>query len=282
MENLYRSPLAKSTGRRTVEQPLYGQFPSLFNLRASRLLINSRAMKSTPLPLFACLLLLLPCIAGAEPPRYQHRTSTDPHGTGKFYMGREISRVMGHQGASWLDRPEREVEEAPEALLDALGTLTGMTVADIGAGSGYFAFRLAQRVGAGGRVLAVDIQDEMLHIIRRRAAQRKIENVEPIRGTIQNPGLSPESVDLALLVDVYHEFSHPWEMIQGIHQALKPGGRLVLVEYRAEDPTVPILRLHKMSQDQVRREISAHPLVWAETLDLLPRQHIVIFRRPEK
>ena len=195
-------------------------------------------------------------------------------------MDREISRVMGHQGASWLDRPERESEEKPEALLDVLGSLKGMSVADIGAGSGYFSFRLAQRVGPAGRVLAVDIQDEMLQIIRRRAAQRKIENVEPIRGTIQDPGLSPESVDLALLVDVYHEFSHPWEMVQGIYRALKPGGRLVLVEYRAEDPTVPILRLHKMSQDQVRREISAHPLVWVETLDLLPRQHIIIFKRP--
>lgn len=197
-------------------------------------------------------------------------------------MDREISRVMGHQGASWLDRPERESEENPEALLDALGSLKGMSVADIGAGSGYFSFRLAHRVGPEGRVLAVDIQDEMLQIIRRRAARRKIENVEPVRGTIQDPGLSPESVDLALLVDVYHEFSHPWEMIQGIHQALKPGGRLVLVEYRAEDPTVPILRLHKMSQDQVRREISAHPLVWVETLDLLPRQHIVIFKKPAR
>ena len=195
-------------------------------------------------------------------------------------MGREISRVMGHQGASWLDRPEREVEEDPEALLDSLGIQKGMVVADIGAGSGYFSFRLARRVGAGGRVLAVDIQDEMLQIIRRRASRRNIGNVEPIRGTIQDPGLSPESVDLALMVDVYHEFSHPWEMIQGIHRALKPGGRLVLVEYRAEDPAVPILRLHKMTQDQVRREISVHPLVWVETLDLLPRQHIVIFRKP--
>ena len=116
--------------------------------------------------------------------------STDPHGTGKFYMGREISRVMGHQGASWLDRPERESEENPEALLDALGDLKGLTVADIGAGSGYFSFRLARRVGAGGRVLAVDIQDEMLQIIRRRAARRKIDNVDTIRGTIQDPGLS--------------------------------------------------------------------------------------------
>ena len=238
-------------------------------------------MKSTPFHLLACVLpFLLQSISGAEPPRYEHRMSTDPHGTGKFYMDREISRVMGHQGASWLDRPERESEENPEALLDALGNLKGMTVADIGAGSGYFSFRLAERVGAEGRVLAVDIQDEMLQIIRRRSARRKIENVEPVRGTVQDPGLSPESVDLALLVDVYHEFSHPWEMIRGIHRALKPGGRLVLVEYRAEDPAVPILRLHKMSQHQVRREISAHPLVWVETLDLLPRQHIVIFRRP--
>ena len=238
-------------------------------------------MESRFVPAVACLLLvLLPSFAEAEAPRYEYRTSADPHGSGKFYMGREISRVMGHQGASWLDRPEREAEEAPEALLDSLGIQKGMAVADIGAGSGYFSFRLAQRVGAGGRVLAVDIQDEMLQIIRRRAAQRKIGNVEPIRGTIQDPGLPPESVDLALLVDVYHEFSHPWEMIQGIHRALKPGGRLVLVEYRAEDPAVPILRLHKMTQDQVRREISVHPLVWVETLDLLPRQHIVIFRKP--
>ncbi len=266
-----------------MDNPLLSQFPPLCDPLEGRLLLNWLAMKSSPVLLLAWVLpLLLTTVAQAETPRYEHRTSTDPHGTGKFYMGREISRVMGHQGASWLDRPERESEEDPEALLDALGTLKAMTVADVGAGSGYFAFRLARRVGTAGRVLAVDIQDEMLQIIRRRAAQRKIDNVKPIRGTIQDPGLAPESVDLALLVDVYHELSHPWEMIRGIHRALKPGGRLVLVEYRAEDPAVPILRLHKMSQDQVRREISVHPLVWVETLDLLPRQHIVIFRRPEK
>ena len=276
---------AFAQGHPTPRGELTGNNPheTVSDKTVSTLLLHWFLMKRHALlSLAIALLLQIPAGAGSGPPRYEHRTSADPHGTGKFYMGREISRVMGHQGASWLDRPEREVEEAPEVLLDALGTLRGMTIADIGAGSGYFSFRLAQRAGPGGRVLAVDIQDEMLRIIRRRAAQKRIRNVEPVLGTIQDPGLSPESVDLALLVDVYHEFSHPWEMIQGIHRALKPGGRLVLVEYRAEDPEVPILRLHKMTQDQVRREISVHPLVWVETLDLLPRQHIVIFRKPSR
>lgn len=224
-------------------------------------------------------LLLTFTVFARSTSHYEHRTSNDPRGTGKFYMDREISQVMGHQGSSWLDRPERKMEENPQALLDSLEIIPGMIVADIGAGSGYFSFPLAKKVGPGGMVLAVDIQKQMLEIIRQRSAQQRVQNVIPLLGNSQDPGLSSESVDLAILVDVYHEFSHPWEMLRGIYSALKPGGRLVLVEYRGEDPRIPIARLHKMTEKQVRREITVHSLVWVKTLHLLPRQHIIIFQK---
>ena len=209
--------------------------------------------------------------------RYQFDTAS-VDGTGKFYLGREISQVMGHRGASWLERTEREREEEPDKLLDSLGLRSGMVVADIGAGSGYFTRRLARRVGPDGQVLAVDIQPEMIEILRADLSRRGIGNVRPLLGRKADPGLSGDSVDLALMVDVYHEFSHPYEMLEALCTALKPGGRLVFVEYRAEDPTVPIKRLHKMSEAQVRREAAVHPLQWVRTFTLLPRQHVIVFR----
>jgi SAM-dependent methyltransferase len=212
-------------------------------------------------------------------PRYEYRVDHDPDGTGKFYMGREIAQVMGHLGADWLERPEREEEEQPEKLLTALKLQPGDVVADIGAGSGFFTFRMAPRVGAKGLVYAVDIQREMLDIIGRRMRQGGVRNVRPVLGTITDPKLPPDSADLMLLVDVYHEFSHPWEMTRAMVRALKPGGRLVFVEYRAEDPRVPIKPVHKMTEAQVRKEMQAHPLRWEATLNTLPRQHIVIFRK---
>lgn len=212
-------------------------------------------------------------------PRYTHRADHDPDSTGKVFMGREIAQVMGHLAAEWLDRPEREQEEKPALLMDAIGLKPGMVVADVGAGSGYFTFRMASHVGKTGKVLAVDIQPEMLEILRKRSLEKGVNNVAPILGTITDPRLPAGAVDLILLVDVYHEFSHPWEMTRAMVRSLKPGGRLVLVEYRMEDPTVPIKRVHKMSEAQVRREMAVHPIRWLSTKRILPRQHILIFQK---
>jgi ubiquinone/menaquinone biosynthesis C-methylase UbiE len=215
----------------------------------------------------------------AQPPRYETRKEHDPNGIGKFYLGREIAQVMGHEAADWLERPEREQEEQPTKLLKALKFKPGDVVADIGAGSGYYSFRIAPLVGARGKVLAVDIQPEMLDIIRKRAKAAKITNVEPIQGTESDPKLPANSVDLILMVDVYHEFSFPWEMTTAMVKALKPGGRLVFVEFRLEDPKVWIKLVHKMTEKQVRKEMEPHPLKWVQTLDLLPMQHVVIFEK---
>ncbi len=200
-------------------------------------------------------------------------------GTGKFYMGREIAQVMGHQGASWLERPERKREEKPNRLVSALDLRPGQVVADIGVGTGYFAHRMARRVGETGTVYGVDIQPQMLELLEKNLQARGLTNVTPVLGSETDPRLPSSSVDLALMVDVYHEFSHPYEMIQAIVGALKPAGRLVFVEYRGEDPAVPIKPLHKMTEEQVRREASVHALEWVETRGELPRQHVVVFRK---
>jgi ubiquinone/menaquinone biosynthesis C-methylase UbiE len=226
-------------------------------------------------------------VRGADPdpkptrdgPRYEVRKEHDPYGIGKFYMGREIAQVMGHQGAGWLERPEREKEEAPSKLMEALKLKPGEVVADIGAGSGYFTFRLSEKVGPRGKVLAVDIQPEMLDIIRKRMKEGKVSNVEPVLGGEDDPKLPANAVDLILLVDVYHEFSQPYEMTRAMVKALKPGGRLVFVEYRLEDPKVPILLVHKMTEKQVIKEMTPHPLRWVGTIEVLPRQHIITFQK---
>jgi ubiquinone/menaquinone biosynthesis C-methylase UbiE len=213
---------------------------------------------------------------------YELRREHDPNGIGKFYMGREIAHVMGHQAADWLERPEREQEERPDALLAALKLKPGDVVADIGAGTGYYSWRLAKAVGATGRVYAVDIQQEMLDLLQRKMAERNLTNVTGVLGTIQDPKLPAGSVDLVLMVDVYHEFDHPFEMMRGICKALKPGGRVVFVEFRAEDPKVPIKEVHKMSAAQVRKEMTAQPLQWEETIETLPWQHVIVFRSDHK
>jgi precorrin-6B methylase 2 len=201
-------------------------------------------------------------------------------GIGKYYFGREIAQVMGHQGAGWLERPEREVEERTDLLLTALQLKPGDAVADVGAGSGYFSWRMAQRVGPSGRVYAVDIQQPMLDLLMANMRRRGVAGqVQPVLGTVQDPRLPDASCDLILLVDVYHEFDHPFEMVRAMVRALKPGGRLVLVEYRGEDPEVPIKPLHKMTAAQVRREMAVHPVRFEENLPVLPRQHILIFRK---
>jgi len=221
--------------------------------------------------------------APAPSKHYESRNPHDPDGIGKFFMGREIAHVMGHQAADWLERPEREQEERPDLLLSALKVKAGDVVADIGAGTGYYTRRLAQLVGEKGLVYAVDIQQEMLDLLTNKMAELKIRNVRPVLGTINDPKLSPGSIDLILLVDVYHEFEFPYEMTQGMARALKPGGRIVFVEFRGEDPKVPIKPVHKMTEAQVRKEMSLHPLQWNETIATQPWQHIIIFRRkPEQ
>ena len=201
------------------------------------------------------------------------------NGTGKVYMGREISNVMGHRGADWLERSARETKERPDLLVDSLPLDPSDTVVDIGAGTGYLSFRVAPRVPQGN-VLAVDIQPEMLSMIRERIADRDINNVTPVRGTVTDPQLPADSVDLAYMVDAYHEFSHPYEMMTALYEDLTPGGRVVLVEYRREDPSIPIKTLHKMTEAQAKKEMRAVGLEWVETKEMLPRQHFMIFRKP--
>ncbi len=206
------------------------------------------------------------------------RASRD--GIGKFYFGREIAQVMGHQGASWLERPEREVEERTDLLLAALDLKPGAVVADIGAGSGYFSWRMARQIGPNGSVYAVEIQQEMLDLLMANMRKRQVGDVvRPLLGTIQDPKLPPASVDLILLVDVYHELDYPYEMTQAMIRALKPGGRLVLVEYRGEDPAVPIKPLHKMTAAQVKKELAVHAVTFEKNVATLPRQHILIFKK---
>jgi len=213
--------------------------------------------------------------------RYELRAEHDRDGIGKFYLGREIAHVMGHEGAGWLERPERAEEERPDVLLQSLPIRPGEAAADIGAGTGYYTRRLAGKVGPNGKVFAVDIQPEMLELLQKNLAQLRITNVQTVLGTITDPKLPPASVDWVLLVDVYHEFSDPYEMMEAICRSLKPNGCVVFVEFRLEDPAVPIKRLHKMSEAQLRKEMNAQPLQWEKTISTLPRQHIVIFRRTE-
>jgi ubiquinone/menaquinone biosynthesis C-methylase UbiE len=202
-------------------------------------------------------------------------------GTGKYYMGREIAHVMGHLGAGWLERSSREQEERTDLLLDSLELRPGDVVADIGAGTGYFALPMAALVRPGGRVLAVDIQPEMLSIIERRTQQEGIFNVETVLATATDPRLPAGTIDLVLLVDAYHEFSHPREVMQQVVAGLSDRGRVVLVEYRGEDPRVPIKPLHKMTVDQANREMEAVGLKLLEVQDILPQQHILVFaKRP--
>jgi ubiquinone/menaquinone biosynthesis C-methylase UbiE len=191
--------------------------------------------------------------------------------------GRRYAPVMGYQGAPWLERSEREDEEAPDVALDVLKIAKGASVADIGAGSGYITVRLATRVGPAGRVFANDVQPQMLNILARRLERAKIGNVTLIEGTFDDPKLPPASVDLAMMVDVYHELSQPQAMLRHLREALKPGGRLVLLEYRKEDPTVPIKPEHKMSVAEAKMEVEAEGFALSKVDEALPRQHILIF-----
>jgi ubiquinone/menaquinone biosynthesis C-methylase UbiE len=193
--------------------------------------------------------------------------------------GRHIAPVMGAGGADWLVRPEREAEEAPDAALDAIGIPRGGTVADVGAGVGYFTWRLAERVGPTGRVFANDIQPVMLERLRKNMDAHNLTNVQAVLGTEDDPKLPAGRMDLVLLVDVYHEFSQPQKMLRKIHESLKPDGRLVLLEYRKEDPNVPIRPEHKMSVAEVQEEVTPEGFRFEKNLTTLPRQHILIFRK---
>ena len=193
--------------------------------------------------------------------------------------GRHIATVMGAAGADWLTRPEREAEEAPDAALDAIGIPPGAMVADVGAGVGYFTWRLAERVQPNGIIYANDIQPEMLGLLRKNMAARHLTNFEAVQGREDDPKLPPGRMDLVLLVDVYHEFSQPQKMLQKIRESLKPDGRLVLIEYRKEDPSVPIRPEHKMSVAEVRAEVEPEGFRFEKNLATLPRQHILIFHK---
>jgi SAM-dependent methyltransferase len=226
---------------------------------------------------FAALLLALACTAAGADSRYSV-TTPSADGIGRVYMGREIARVMSFHGAAWLERSERLREERPDRLIAELGLAPGMTVADIGAGTGYHSRRMAQAV-APGIVFAVDIQPEMLRQLQALAAERGIANIRPVLGAPDDPRLADASIDLAIMVDVYHELESPHEMLQRVVQALKPGGRLVFVEFKGEDDAVPIRRLHKMTEAQVRKEASVHALEWERTVATLPWQHAIVFRK---
>jgi precorrin-6B methylase 2 len=207
------------------------------------------------------------------------RVAASADGTGRTYMGREIASVMGWQAAGWLERPEREKEEDVERMVASLGLAAGQRVADIGAGTGYVARKLARAVGPTGRVLAVDVQPQMIALLRELAARERLAQIEPVLGTATGTTLPAGSVDVALFVDVYHELEHPFEVLASTVRAVASGGRVVFVEYRAGDVRVPIKPLHTMTVEQIRREAAVHGLVFDRADSSLPWQHVVVFRK---
>jgi precorrin-6B methylase 2 len=212
-----------------------------------------------------------------EPKSLYQQYPPTADGTGKVYMGREIAPVMGYQGAAWLERAEREKEERTDILLRALNLKKGMVVADIGAGTGYLSRRMADGVGATGIVYAVDVQPEMIG--KLKSLSKKYTNIKPVLSAPNDIKLAANSLDKAIMVDVYHELEFPYEVAQSIWAALKPGGKLVLVEYRAEDDKVPIKNSHKMTQAQVIKEITVLPFRWHNTVTSLPWQHVIVFTK---
>lgn len=207
------------------------------------------------------------------------KTESGNGSSGKTFAGREIASVMSWHGAGWLERAERKTEERPDLLLEALDPKPGMIIADIGSGSGYYARLLAKRVGAGGKIYAVDVQPQMLDILNKQIKAAGIKNITPVLSTERNVNLAEDSIDLAILVDVYHELQFPIEVMASLIKALKPGGQIALVEFRAEDPNVPINPHHKMSQAQIKKEAALLGLTWTKTISSLPWQHVVILRK---
>lgn len=193
--------------------------------------------------------------------------------------GRRYALTMSYLGADWLDRSERVQEEEPEAALDAITLAPGSVVADVGAGSGYMTVKMAKRVGPTGKVYANDIQPQMLTILRQRLDKEKVANVDLVLGTMDDPKLPANTLDLILMVDVYHEFAQPQPMLRKLRDSLKTGGRLVLLEYRKEDPSIPIRPDHKMSVAEAKMEVEAEGFTLAKVDERLPRQHILVFTK---
>jgi precorrin-6B methylase 2 len=230
-----------------------------------------------------CVALLLATGAAlaqsaAIAPRYSAAPASGD-GIGKRYMDREISAVMGWQGAAWLEREERDREERIDLLLAALALKPGMVVADIGAGTGYLSRRMATAVMPGGKIWAVDVQPEMIELLQAGAKRSGLTQIEARLSAADDIRLPAASLDLAVMVDVYHELAFPYEVMASVLKALKPGGRVVFVEYKAEDPRVPIKPLHKMSEAQIKREAAVFKLDWERTVSTLPWQHVVVFRK---
>jgi len=221
----------------------------------------------------------LPQAAFADAAARYQQVAPSADAIGKRFMGRDIARVMGWQGAAWLERAEREQEERTDLLLPELRLMPGMTVADVGAGTGYIARRIARAVGATGTVHAVDVQPEMVRMLAESARRERLAQIRPVLGAVDDVGLPAASIELAIMVDVYHELEHPFELLASIVRALRPGGRVVFVEYRAEDADVPIKPVHKMTLAQIRREAALHPLSFERVSEVLPWQHIVVFRK---
>lgn len=227
----------------------------------------------------ALLLLVCGALCADSLPNYETRARHDPDGIGKFYLGREIAHVMGPGGVPWLERPGRELEERPQRVIDALEIKPGQTIVDLGAGSGYYSFRIAALVGERGKVLAVDVEPQMLRLIAERATRAGMKNITAVRGAARDPNLPANSVDLLFMVDVYHELEFPFEVMVKVREALKPAGRVALVEYRAEDPQVMIKPVHKMSERQIVRELEAAGFRHLKTVGALPIQHLVLFEK---
>jgi SAM-dependent methyltransferase len=234
---------------------------------------------------------LLVCVTQASTLWAQDATKADPSATTapdksppplKFYKGREIADAMHYAGAGWLVRDSREREEDCATMLKALNLKPGQTVCDMGCGNGFYTLKLSSLVGKEGQVLAVDIQPEMLSLLRERAKEHNLDNIKPILGSPTDPNLPAGRIDLILCVDVYHEFSNPAEMLAAMRKSLKPGGRIALVEFRAEDPKVPIKPLHKMSKEQILREWPASGFKLVEQFDKLPWQHLMFFEADHK
>lgn len=226
-------------------------------------------------PIWIVLLILGP-VFGSGTSLAQETSSKEPQER-TVYLGRRIAQTMGHQGAPWLIRETREVEENPTLVLEQLGVRPGMVVCDLGCGNGFYTLPLSKMVGETGKVLAVDIQPEMLHLLELRAKDTQIKNIQPILGTVHDPKLEENSVDLILLVDVYHEFSNPVGMLAAMRKSLKKDGMIALVEFRGEDPRVPIKPLHKMTKKQILKEYGANQFKLIKEFDGLPIQHLMFF-----
>ena len=254
-----------------------------FVLRVKTIIVKSRTSFwsfLTILTILASVTFSGIAIAAEAPTRnyYREQTIHNPDGIGKFYQDREIAKVMGHQAMAWLERNSREKQEQPQAVIEHLPLNPTDQVADLGTGTGYFAFRIASLIPEG-KVYAVDIQPEMLNVVNNLKKQNQVGNVEAVLGTETDSNLPPESIDLALMVDAYHEFAYPQEIMKSLYNALKPGGKVVLVEYRQENPMIMIKPLHKMSQKQVKKEMKTASFRWQKTQEFLPEQHFMIFQK---